>query len=50
LEYGGRTKIVSRRRRQRTAHTVSIQARPFMGPAFETEKPKLPALWARSVK
>ena len=50
LEYGGRTKIASRRRRQRTVHTVSIQARPFMGPAFETEKPKLPALWARSVK
>ena len=51
LEYGGRTQIVSRnRRRQRTVRTVHIQPRPFMGPAFEKEKPKLPAMWAGSVK
>jgi len=51
LEYGGRTKIVSRnRRRQKTVRTVSIQSRPFMGPTFEKEKPKMPALWAGSVK
>ena len=50
LEYGGRTKIVARRRQNRKVRTISIQARPFMGPAFEREKPKLPALWAGSVK
>ena len=50
LEYGGRTKIVARRHRRRKVHTVNIQARPFMGPAFEREKPILPALWTGSIK
>ncbi len=50
LEYGGKTKIVARRRGKRTIRTVNIDARPFMGPAFETEKPKLPILWAASIK
>ena len=50
LEYGGRTKIVARRRQNRKVRTISIQARPFMGPAFEKEKPKLPDLWRASVK
>ena len=50
LEYGGRTKIVARRRRQRRVRTVNIQARPFMGPVFEKEKTKLPDLWRASVK
>ena len=47
LEYGGRA-----RRRGRKGHNVmaSYRARPFMGPAFEREKPKLPAMWAGSVK
>jgi len=29
---------------------VKIKARPFMGPAFNKEKPKLPAMWASSIK
>jgi len=29
---------------------VNIAARPYMGPAFAKEKPKLPSLWADSVK
>ena len=29
---------------------MTYRARPYMGPAFESEKPKLPALWAGSVK
>jgi hypothetical protein len=29
---------------------ASYGARPFMGPAFEKEKPHLPAMWAGSVK
>jgi len=47
LEYGGRT-----RRRGRKGRNVmaSYRARPFMGPAFEREKPKLPAMWRDSVK
>lgn len=30
--------------------TVRIAPRPFMGPALKKEEPKLPALWANSVK
>jgi len=30
--------------------TLHYRARPFMGPAFEREKPKLPAMWAGSIK
>lgn len=29
---------------------VQIEARPFMGPALAKEEPKLPAMWANSVK
>jgi phage gpG-like protein len=42
LEYGG--KITFNKKR------VSISARPFMGPAFEKEKPLLPSMWKDSVK
>ena len=47
LEYGGRA-----RRRGRKGRNVmaTYRARPFMGPAFEREKPKLPAMWAGSVR
>ena len=47
LEYGG-----TARRRGRKGKNVmaTYRARPFMGPAFEAEKPKLPAMWANSVK
>ena len=47
LEYGGRARRKDRRDRVRTA---TYRPRPFMGPAFEQEKPKLPAMWAGSVK
>lgn len=30
--------------------TIQIEPRPFMGPALAKEQPKLPALWANSVK
>ena len=42
LEYGGRTTVDRKR--------VKISARPFMGPAFEKEKPALPSMWRDSVK
>ena len=46
LEYGGQTTLVRRGKRRRTMY----KARPYMGPAFEKEQPKLPAMWLDSVK
>ena len=46
LEHGG--SVVRRERQQRVAMTY--RPRPFMGPAFERELPKLPALWRDSVR
>jgi hypothetical protein len=50
LEYGGETTIERFRRGKRTVKRVSIEPRPFMHPAFEKEKTKLPAMWANSLK
>ena len=51
LEHGGRSQVASgSRRRKRRVRTVTIRPRPYMGPAFEAERPKLPAMWANSVK
>ena len=54
LEYGGSTRIVTRRwvrgRRVPVIQRTRIESRPFMGPAFEREQPKLPAMWADSIK
>jgi len=47
LEYGGRQRIRTSGRKRVNA---IYRARPFMGPAFDKEKPKLPAMWAGSVK
>jgi phage gpG-like protein len=47
LEYGGPSAVRGRRGRKRR---VRIAARPYMRPAFENEQPKLPAMWAGSVK
>jgi len=47
LEYGGHA---PRRDRKGKRVTATYRPRPFMGPAFEREQPKLPALWANSVK
>jgi hypothetical protein len=46
LEYGGRAR---RKARGGKAVQATYRPRPFMGPAFEAEKKKLPALWAGSV-
>ena len=48
LEYGGMATI--RRNRREPCVRVQVKARPFMGPAFEAVLPKLPAMWANSVK
>ena len=45
LEYGGSTTLVRRGRRRR----ARFRPRPFMGPAFEKEHPKLPAMWRDSI-
>ena len=55
LEYGGQSVVSTRYKRSRNKkynkqRTIHIQARPFMQPAFENEKSKLPALWANSIK
>ncbi len=47
LEYGGRARRKNRKGRMVTA---TYRPRAFMGPAFEQEKPKLPAMWAGSVR
>ena len=46
LEYGG-TGTVERRGKRRRA---KVRARPFMGPAFEKEEPKLAAMWRDSIR
>jgi len=50
LEHGGTSTVVEGLRGKRKKRRIRIAARPFMGPAFEREKPKLPAMWASSVK
>lgn len=46
LEHGG---AVTRRRKKRRVR-MTYQPRPFMGPAFEKEEPKLPQMWRDSVR
>lgn len=46
LEHGDTVTRTRRRRRVR----MTYRPRPFMGPAFEREQQKLPALWRDSVK
>jgi len=46
LEYGGTTRLERRGKRKR----AKVRPRPFMGPAFEKEEPKLPAMWKGSIK
>ena len=46
LEYGGQ--VTARRRGRRVRQTY--RPRPYMGPAFEREKPKLSAMWRDSVR
>lgn len=46
LEYGGWTTVAERGRKRR----VFIAPRPYMQPAFDKERPNLPALWRDSAK
>jgi len=47
LEYGGTSTMRTRKGKRRQ---IRIAARPVMGPAYEKEQPKLPAMWADSIK
>jgi len=46
LEYGGAGAVERRGRRRR----MNVRARPFMGPAFQKEQPKLVAMWRDSIR
>jgi hypothetical protein len=55
LEYGGSTKVEHRGpsatlRTGKRMKKARIRPRPFMGPAFEAEQPKLPAMWRDSLR
>jgi len=60
LEYGGTARVEHRDRgnkrrfqtalRKQTTTTTRIQPRPFMNPAFEQEKKRLPSLWRDSIR
>jgi len=50
LEHGGTSTVVEGLRGRRRKRKVRIASRPYMRPAFEHEKPKLPAMWRASVK
>ena len=46
----GTTRAVTRTDRRGRPRRMRYRARPYMGPAFEQEQPKLPAMWAGSVR
>lgn len=50
LEYGGDTVVLRRRGGKLTSQKVKIAPRPYMAPALEKERPKLPLLWRNSIK
>ena len=50
LEHGGMSTVVEGLRGRRRRRRVRIKARPYMGPAFEQERPKLAAMWRDSVR
>ena len=47
LEYGGSS---PRRDRKGKRPVMRYRPRPYMGPAFEKEKPKLPQMWRDSIR
>ncbi len=50
LEFGGKTEVRRRRRGQVVRTRVTIDQRPFMGPALEKERPQLPKRWGGRVR
>jgi hypothetical protein len=50
LEFGGATEVQRRRRGKVVKTRATIRQRPYMGPALEKERPKLPQRWAGSIR
>ncbi len=50
LEFGGKSEVRYRRRGKVVKTRATIAERPYMGPALEKERPKLPKRWAGSVR
>jgi phage gpG-like protein len=50
LEFGGVTNAPYWWKHKRKSKRIRIKARPYMGPALEREKDKLPWLWESSVR
>lgn len=50
LEHGGEMVVHQRRGGRLVSRKVKIAARPFMAPALEKERPKLPVLWRNSIR
>lgn len=50
LEFGGTAIVLRRRRGRLVREKVRIKPRPFMGPALEKERAKLPKVWGDSVR
>ncbi len=54
LEHGGptiiRVEMGRGRKRRKVLKRVNIEARPFMGPAFDAEKPKIAGMWRDSIR
>ena len=50
LEFGGTTQVRTRRRGRLVKTRARIETRPYMGPALEKERPKLPRMWAGSIR
>ncbi|MFO0491761.1 MAG: hypothetical protein ACK51T_04935, partial [bacterium] len=50
LEHGGDTVVLRRRGGNLTSLKVKIAPRPYMAPALEKERSKLPLLWRNSIK
>ena len=45
LEYGGPSVVVAGPRSQRRTRKISVAARPYMGPAFAAELPRVSEMW-----
>jgi len=50
LEHGGEATVLRRRAGRLTSVRVKIAPRPYMAPALEKERPKLPLLWRNSIR
>lgn len=50
LEFGGSTKVKTRRRGRFVTQRARVETRPYMGPALAKERPKLPRMWAGSIR